>query len=96
MLKYFRVASLLEGVSYLIILCVSLNIISREFVFILGMLHGALFLLYFVLSLATSHQQGWSVITWLVILLAAIIPFAFLFVELFLQKKMRKNEESTL
>ncbi len=95
MLKYFRIASLLEGISYLIILCVSFNFISREFVFIIGMAHGALFVLYFVLSLLVSHKRSWPVITWLLVFLAAIVPFAFLFVEVFLRKEIQKNEGIT-
>lgn len=94
MLTYFRVASLLEGISYLVILCVTFGIISREFVFMLGMVHGVLFLVYFVLSLMTSHKQGWSIITWLLIFFAAIIPFAFLAVDVFLQKEIRRNKNS--
>lgn len=94
MLKYFRIASLLEGISYLIILCVTLNIISREYVFIIGMTHGALFFLYFLFSLLASHKRGWSVIIWFLVLLAAIIPFAFLLVDVFLQKEIRKSKES--
>ena len=89
MLKIFRVTSLLEGLSYLLILCVSFEIISREYVFVLGMTHGALFLLYGVFSLLASHKQGWSIFVWLLILLAAIIPFAFLPVELFLEKELQ-------
>jgi hypothetical protein len=50
-----------------------------------------LFLLYFVLSLLASHKQGWSVGLWLLMLLAAIVPFAFIPVEMFLQKELRKN-----
>ncbi|MES2820873.1 MAG: DUF3817 domain-containing protein [Pseudomonadota bacterium] len=95
MLKFFRVVSLLEGVSYLLILSVSLDVISREHVVTLGMAHGALFLMYFVLSLLASHKQGWSVVTWLLVLLAAIMPFAFVPVEVFLQKELRKNEKKT-
>jgi integral membrane protein len=91
MLKIFRVASLLEGCSYLLILTASFGIISREFVFPIGMAHGVLFLLYFVLSLLASHKQGWSVGLWLLVLLAAIVPFAFIPVEMFLQKALRKN-----
>jgi integral membrane protein len=92
MLKIFRIASLLEGCSYLLILTASFGIISRDFVFPIGMAHGVLFLLYFVLSLSTSHKQGWSVALWLLVLLAAVIPFAFVPVELFLQRELRKNE----
>lgn len=87
MLKLFRVASLLEGCSYLLILCVSLGLISREFVFTIGMAHGVLFFLYFVLSLLASHKQTWSVVVWLLVLLASIIPFAFVAVEVFVKKR---------
>lgn len=95
MLKFFRIASLLEGISFLLILCVSFDVISREFVYVLGMGHGILFLIYFVLSLLASHKQGWSVVVWLLTLLAAIIPFAFVLVEVFLKKELRKNENLT-
>ena len=95
MLKLFRVASLLEGFSYLIILCVSLNIISREFVFVIGMTHGVLFLGYFILSLLASHKQGWSVVVWLLVLLAAVVPFAFIPVEIFVKKELLKNAQRT-
>lgn len=90
MLSFFRVTSLLEGVSYLVILSVTLNIISREFVFFLGMAHGVLFMLYFICSLITSHKQNWSVVIWLLVLLAAVVPFAFIAVELFLKKQQKQ------
>lgn len=92
MLKFFRVVSLVEGFSYLLILCVSLGIISRELAFTIGMAHGALFVLYAVLSMLAAHKQGWSVSAWLLVLLGSIIPFAFVPVELFLQKELRKQE----
>jgi integral membrane protein len=95
MLKLFRVASLLEGFSYLIILCVSFNIISREFVFVIGMTHGVLFLGYFIISLLASHKQGWSVVIWLLVLLAAVVPFAFIPVEMFVKKELLKNAQRT-
>ena len=60
----------------------------------IGMVHGALFSIYFVLSLFASHKQGWSVVTWLLVLLvllAAIIPLAIVFVEIFVRKELRKN-----
>jgi len=86
MIKAFRLVSLLEGLSYLIILSVTLGFISREFVFPLGMTHGVLFMVYLVFSLVVAQKQQWSVIVWLGIFLASIIPFAFLPVELFLKK----------
>ena len=90
-LKSFRLVSLLEGLSYLVILSVTIEIISRNYVFSLGILHGILFLTYLLLSLNTSHKQGWSMITWLLIFLASIIPFAFIAVDYYLRKEMREE-----
>lgn len=92
MLKLFRIVSLAEGISYLLILCVTLEVISRELVYPIGMGHGVLFLLYFVMSLVASHRQNWSVIVWLGVLLASIIPFAFVPVEVFVRKELTKIE----
>ena len=92
MIIFFRSLSVIEGISYLIILCVSLGVISREYVFFLGITHGVLFLLYFVFSLIVSHKQSWSVVIWLLVLLAAIIPFAFILVEIFIKKEIKKIE----
>lgn len=93
MLKFFRVASLVEGMSYLLILCVTLGFISRDYVSTLGMGHGVLFMFYLVLSLLVTHQQGWSLRVWLLLFVSAFIPFAFVPVEMFLQKQLRKNED---
>ena len=92
MLKIFRVASVCEGLSFLLILSVSVGIIPREFVYAIGMTHGVLFLLYVVLSLSVSHKQGWSVPVWILVFLASIVPFAFVAVEIFVQKELKKSE----
>lgn len=90
MLGIFRITSLLEGCSYLLILCVSLGIISRELVYIIGMGHGFLFFVYFIVSLLASHKQGWSIVIWFLMLVASVVPFAFLLVEYFLKKELKK------
>jgi len=91
-LKFFRIVSLLEGISYLIIFSVTLGFISREYVFALGMMHGALFMVYLFSSLHVSHKQTWPVLIWLAVFLAAIIPFAFIGVDMYLRKQMNKNQ----
>ncbi len=95
MLNLFRAASLAEGLSLLIILSVTAGFISRDHVFVLGMTHGVLFMIYCVLSLLVSHRQGWSVVTWLATVAAGIIPFAFVLVENFLQRERRRGAAST-
>ncbi|MRX27973.1 DUF3817 domain-containing protein [Kangiella sp. HZ709] len=91
-MKYFRIISFVEGLSYLIILCVTFGLISRDYVFPLGAGHGALFILYLILSLQASHKQKWSIITWLLIFLASIVPFAFIVVDTFLKREILKDE----
>ena len=90
-LNSFRVVSLLEGLSYLLILSVTLGAVSREFVFPLGMAHGVLFIAYLLISLRASHKAGWSLVTWLLLFLASIIPFAFLAVEMFLLRQAKRD-----
>jgi integral membrane protein len=86
MLKFFRVISLLEGLSFLSILSVTLGLVSRDFVFQLGMAHGVLFMLYLLLSLIVSNKNKWSLFIWLSLFIASIVPFAFIGVEIFLSK----------
>jgi len=78
----------MEGMSYLLILCVTFEVISRDYVFPLGAGHGALFILYLVLSLQVSHKQKWSLVTWLLVFFASITPFAFIAVDIFLRKEI--------
>lgn len=94
MLNLFRLASLAEGISLLVILSVTLGLISREYVYVLGMTHGILLLIYCMLSLVISHKQHWSVVTWVLTLAAGTVPFAFILVERFLKKEMQKAPES--
>ena len=86
MLNIFRLTSFLEGLSYLVILSVTLGLIEREFVFILGMVHGVLFFLYLVLSLVVTGKQAWPVWSWVILLVASIVPFAFILIEVHLRK----------
>ncbi|NOQ94162.1 MAG: DUF3817 domain-containing protein [Methylophaga sp.] len=87
MLKMFRVVSIVEGLSFLTILCVSFGIISRDFVFYIGLFHGVLFIAYLVLSLLVTDKKGWSILVWLALFLAAVIPFAFIIVEFLLRTR---------
>ena len=89
-MKYFRVVSLSEGISYLIILSVTLGITSREYVSPLGATHSVLFILYWILSLDASRKLKWPVTTWFLILLASLVPFAFIAVEFYLRRGMNK------
>lgn len=91
MLQYFRLASFLEGLSFLLILSVTLGVISRDYVYFLGMGHGVLFLAYLVFSLIAAHKQSWSLIAWLLVFLASVTPFGFIGVDLFLKREIARG-----
>lgn len=86
MLNLFRAVSGLEGLSYLLILSVTFGLLSRDLVFYLGMGHGLLFMLYMALSFLVANQRKWSLVHWLLIFFASLIPLAFIPVELHLRK----------
>ena len=86
MLTTFRFIGILEGCSYLVILSVTFGIIGRDYVYPLGMLHGLLFMLYLVFSLIVGAKKNWSLIVWLLVFFASLVPFAFIPVEIYLRK----------
>ena len=79
MLKVFRVLSLIEGLSLISLFFIAIPakyyFHSMDIIWPVGMTHGILWLLYVVLSLPTSHKQGWSVFYWLLVLCVSIVPF---------------------
>ena len=85
MLKSFRVLSLVEGTSLLLLLFVAMParhyLGMSDIVFYAGMTHGLLFLAYFIGSLIVSHRLNWSVVYWLMVFLASVVPFACFFLD---------------
>jgi integral membrane protein len=57
------------------------------------MAHGILFISYFVFSLLASHKQDWSLIVWLLVLIASVVPFAFIAVEMFVKRASGKIQQ---
>ena len=80
MLETFRTLSLIEGISLLTLFFVAMP--AKYFlgvpviVPLVGTTHGLLFLSYLVMSLLVSHRHNWSLIKWIVVLFAGLIPFA--------------------
>ncbi len=84
MLKTFRTLSLIEGLSLLTLLFIAMPAkyqFGYDFVWQVGMTHGVLWLAYVTLSLPVSHKQNWSVMYWMMVLLASIVPFACFFLD---------------
>ena len=85
MISLFRKVSLLEGLSLVLLLFVAMPLKYQfdmpQYVAVVGMTHGILFLLYLLLSVITSHKARWSVGFWLLTLLCSVVPFAFIWLD---------------
>ncbi len=85
MKSIFRIISFLEGVSYLLLLFIATPIKylqdNPEYVKLLGMPHGILFMLYVVLAFVIRQEMNWNSKTFGIVLLCSIIPFGTFYVE---------------
>lgn len=79
MKNIFRIVSFLEGVSYVLLLFIATPIKylqdNPEYVKLLGMPHGILFMLYVVLAFVIKPEMKWNNKTFGIVLLCSIIPF---------------------
>ena len=84
-LKTFRVISLLEALSFVILLLVAMPIKyilgNPELVRIVGMAHGILFVLYIISALLFKNKLNWSNQVLVVVILCSIIPLGPLYVD---------------
>lgn len=96
-MKLFRLISLIEGVSLLILLgvAVPLRVYGglHEPVWYVGWTHGLLFLTYGAFALVISHMREWSILRWLATFLLGAVPFGFLIVDGQLKRALRTVEE---
>ena len=83
--KLFRIIALLEGVSYLLLLFVAVPIkyLSNDpqYVKMLGMPHGLLFIGYVILAFLIRPDFKWNSRQFFVILIASVIPFGTFYVD---------------
>ena len=84
-LKTFRVISLLEALSFVILLLIAMPIKyilgNPELVRIVGMAHGILFVLYIIGALLFKNKLNWSNQILVVVILCSIIPMGPLYVD---------------
>ena len=97
-----RAVSLLEGLSYLILLYCSIvmkRIQGHEnAIYIPGMIHGLLFVLLCLLLWFTRKPSGWSYLRCALIFGAALLPFGPFFLEPWLKRedaRMRSMGQNT-
>jgi len=91
MKMFFRVVSFLEGTSYLLLLLVAVPIKywmdDPQYVKLLGMPHGLLFVTYLVIAFLIKSELKWNNKTLGVVILASVIPFGTFYVD----KKYLRN-----
>lgn len=85
MIKMFRIITLLEGISYILLLFIATPIKyfgdDPSYVKMLGMPHGLLFIAYIIFAMVLRSEQKWDKKTTAIILLASIVPFGTFYVD---------------
>ena len=81
----FKLIAFLEGTSYILLLFIATPIKyfmgDDQYVKLLGMPHGILFMLYVVLAFTLKPNYNWDKVQFRGLLLAAIIPLGTFFIE---------------
>ena len=85
MIKLFRGISLLEGLSLLVLLFIAMPLKyiwgNPEYVRVVGMAHGLLFVAYILFAIMTKFELNWKVKTLLIVFAASVIPFGTFYVD---------------
>jgi len=84
MIKTFRIVAFLEGVSYILLMAASIykkTSGNEDFVKLLGMPHGLLFVAYIALAIFLRTTYKWDSKTFIIILLGSLIPFGTFYVD---------------
>jgi integral membrane protein len=84
-LNIFRIIALLEGLSYILLLGIATPIKyfanDPQYVKLLGMPHGLLFIAYIVLAILLKNEQAWTKRQFGHVLLASILPFGTFYID---------------
>jgi integral membrane protein len=85
MIKSFKIVALLEGVSLLLLLFFAMPMKyicdMPQFVRVIGMAHGLLFIGYIIMAGMLRSEEQWPVKKFLFICLASIVPFGTFYME---------------
>lgn len=85
MIQFFRSISFLEGLSLLLLLFIAMPLKyiwgNPEYVRVIGMAHGLLFVAYVILAIMHKFELNWKIKTLGIVLIASIIPFGTFYVD---------------
>lgn len=84
-INIFRFVALLEGLSYILLLFIATPVKyisgNPEYVKLLGMPHGILFMTYIIMAFMLKKDMKWMNKDFILILLASIIPFGTFYID---------------
>ncbi|SDS53042.1 integral membrane protein [Gillisia sp. Hel1_33_143] len=84
-IKIFKIISILEGLSFLILLLIAMPLKyiyhMDIYVRVVGMAHGVLFITYILGALLLFKQLNWKLKTLSIIILCSVIPLGPFYIE---------------
>lgn len=84
-INIFRIVALFEGVSYILLLFIATPIKyladDPQYVKLLGMPHGILFMAYVVLAFLVRSNFKWTNMEFGLVLLASVLPFGTFYID---------------
>ena len=85
MKSIFRVITLLEGLSYVLLLFVAVPVKywigDEQYVKLFGMPHGLLFVLYIATAFIIRPYENWNFKDFGIVLLASVLPFGTFYID---------------
>jgi integral membrane protein len=87
MLRIFKLIAILEGISYILLFTNMLLVkpfnfeLYKQLLYPIGMSHGVLFVGYIGLAIILKKAMQWNFITFLIILMASLLPFGTFYVD---------------
>lgn len=87
MLRIFKLTAILEGISYILLFANMLLLkpsnleLYKQLLYPIGMSHGVLFVGYIGLAIILKKTMRWNYISFLIILLASLLPFGTFYVD---------------
>ena len=82
---FFRIIGFLEGVSYIVLLFIAVPLKywceDEQYVKLLGMPHGLLFITYIVLAYLLKESKNWTFKDLRIVIVASILPFGTFYID---------------